>query len=242
MEYFDWLGTRWLQIILKATYTLTPMLIVFWVWKPDWLAKYRIRQPREEKPRYLTELPATILGLSVYLIPLFTLMILKTKYGYTRMYLDVSEYGFAYFVFSFILFALITDTWFFWIHLGMHRISWLKPIHQWHHRSYNITPLTSYSFHLGEALLNMASYAFFVLVIPFHPSVLAFFGFFGIIYNGYVHLGYDIPQAWREKLPFLKWFYSSRQHSIHHHEYNHNFAVYFTFWDRLMKTEKLVAK
>lgn len=228
--------------MLKGLYVLGPMFFIFWIIKPKWLSKFRIEQPRDKKPILLKEFLYSIIGLSVYLIPLYLLMVLQVKFGYTKMYMDPNQYGKFYFYFSFLLFAVIVDTWFYWIHRAMHTVPLLMKFHKTHHNSYNINPLTSYSFHLGEALLNMLSYAFFVLVIPFHPAVLLFFGTMGILYNGYIHLGYDIPEKWRNYFPPLKIMYSARQHAIHHHEYAHNYAVYFRFWDKIMGTERIEPK
>lgn len=239
MENIEWIFTRVLQILWKGSYVLGPMFLLFWIVKPKFLNRFRIHQPREVSPIVLKELPLTIMGISIYVIPLFFLMHLKVKYDYTVMYMDIAEYGLFYYGLSLVLYFVLIDTWFYWIHRGMHSVSWLKKYHTAHHNSYNINPFTSYSFHIVEAILIMLPYAFFILVIPFHPSVLLVGGFLGILNNGYIHLGYDIPMKWRDKFPPLKIFYSSTQHSIHHHEYNHNFATYFTFWDKVMKTERL---
>ena len=239
MDISSWFFNKWLSVLFKACYVLGPMLLIFWIFKPKWLGKFRIHQPRVVSPDYLREFPATIFGLSVYLLPLLAVIYLKKEFGYSKMYLEISEYGMPYFVFSIFLFAVIGDTYFYWLHRGMHKFKTLKMFHHFHHKSYNVTPLTSYSFHAGEAILNMLSYAFVILVIPFHPLALAIFGTIGMMYTSYIHLGFDIPRSWREKFPPLKIFYSSTQHSIHHQYYDHNFAVYFSFWDKVMKTEKL---
>lgn len=239
MENLEWIFSRLLLVLWKGFYVLGPMLLVFWVIKPKFLERFRIYQPRKVAPMFLKELPLAIMGISVYVIPLFFLMYLKVNYGYSAMYLNMDDYSLTYYAFSFFLYFFLIDTWFYWIHRGMHRVSWLKRFHHTHHNSYNINPLTSYSFHIVEALLIMLPYGFYILVVPFHPSVLLVGGFFGILYNGYIHLGYDIPMKWRDRFPPLKLFYSSTQHSIHHHEYDHNFATYFTFWDKIMKTERV---
>lgn len=238
MEDVSWLLSRWSLIMLRAFGVFLPFLLVFWVWKPAFLQGFRIQQPRVVAPRFLADCLATVFGLSVYLIPLYGLFVLKRDFGYTKMYTDISEYGVAYFLFSFLLFAVINDTWFYWAHRAMHTFAPFKTIHEWHHRSYNITPLSSYSFHPGEAILDMIPYALVVFFIPFHPAVLSSFGLFGIFNNSYIHLGYDIPLTWREKFPPLKLFYTARHHALHHHQYNYNFAVNFMFWDRVMGTER----
>jgi sterol desaturase/sphingolipid hydroxylase (fatty acid hydroxylase superfamily) len=238
MEELNWLMNRWLLIMFRGACMLAPLFVIFWIWKPAFLQRFRIHQPAQKPTRIPQEIAATIMGLSVYLIPLYGAYVLKRDFGYSKIYLDIAEYGYIYLVFSFVLFAVIVDTWFYWAHRAMHHYPLLARFHHWHHKSYNITPFTSYSFHIGEAIIDMLSYALVLFLIPLHPVVLSFFGLFGIFYNGYIHVGYDFPASWRTGFSPLRYLYSSTQHSIHHQEYKHNYAVYFTFWDRLMKTEK----
>jgi sterol desaturase/sphingolipid hydroxylase (fatty acid hydroxylase superfamily) len=34
-----------------------------------------------------------------------------------------------------------------------------------------------------------------------------------------------------------KWVIGATHHSLHHKQFKYNFGLYFTFWDRLKKTE-----
>ncbi len=228
---------RWLVMMMRACMFLIPMALVFWIIRPKWTQKFRIHQPREAKTRTKEEIPRTIMGLSVFMIPVAANVIAREEFGYSMMYTDVDQYGWAYLVASIFIFAFIVDTWFYWAHRLMHTVPFLKKAHNVHHRSYNPTPATSYSFDVVEALINMAPYIIIVLCIPWHPLALLIFSSFGIFYVGYIHLGYDFGFNWRKKNFLTKWFYSSTHHSIHHQIYDGNFAVYFTFWDKLMKTE-----
>ena len=224
-------------ILLRASFILGPMFLLFWILKPGFLEKFRIHQPRQVKPRYLTDLLLTIMGLLVYLIPIYCMAFLSEKFGYSRFYLNIEDYGYGYFALTILFFMVVTDTWFYWTHRLMHSWGYLKKSHAEHHKSYNVTPLTSYSFHLVEALINMFPFFVATLTIPIHPQALFIFSIFGIIYVAYIHLGYDFAYEWRAKNPVLKWFYSSTHHSIHHQRYDGNFGVYFTFWDKVMGTE-----
>lgn len=239
MDEFILLGQRWLQVMLRAGMVLGPMCFLFWILRPKHLAKYRIHQPREIAPKVKEEFPFFILGLSVYLIPSAIGILVSKYFGYSMMYTDIAEFGWPYFFLTIFIFAFTIDTWFYWTHRLMHSHPYFKSIHRLHHRSYNVTPISSYSFHFTEGLLNMAPYGALIFLIPWHPLALTSFGFFGIFYVGYIHLGYDVPAHIRRKSPLFKIFYSSTQHSIHHHLNDHNFAVYFSFWDRVMKTEKI---
>lgn len=224
-------------ILLRATLILGPMFLVFWILKPNFLRKFRIHQPKETKPRYLTDLLLTVLGLLVYLIPIFCLGVAREKFGFSKFYLNIEEYGYGYFALTLFYFMFVTDTWFYWTHRLMHSWKFLKAAHGEHHKSYNVTPLTSYSFHIVEALINMLPFFVVTFTIPIHPQALFVFSMFGIVYLGYIHLGYDFAFHWRTQNPVFKWLYTSTHHSIHHQRYDGNYGVYFTFWDKLMGTE-----
>ena len=84
---------RGFLILFRAGIILGPMFLLFWVWKPSWLERFRIAQPKEIKPRYLKDLLLTIMGLLVYLIPIFSMGYLREKFGYSRFYLTIEEYG-----------------------------------------------------------------------------------------------------------------------------------------------------
>lgn len=51
---------------------------------------------------------------------------------------------------------LFNDLWFYGVHRLLHRPFLFKHIHSTHHRSRHVTPLSSYSFHVAEAMLVTA--------------------------------------------------------------------------------------
>lgn len=230
---------RWLAHMIRAALILLPMAAIFWVIGPRWLRKFRIHQPREAVTLTREELPRTILALSLYMVPFVILVLVKSTTGYSPMYTDIRQHGWGYIALTVVIFAVTVDTWFYWAHRWMHKYAYLKKVHNVHHRSYNPTPATSYSFHIVESFINMAPYAVLFLLLPWHPVAIQIFAIFGTFYVGYVHLGYDFAFEWRSKNPILKWMYTSTHHSIHHQKYDGNFGVYFTFWDKLMGTEIL---
>ena len=237
MDYIMAFWNSWTTLLIRALLVIGPLFLVFWVIKPAWVKKLRIHQPRHKDVITLKEMPRFIFGLSVYLIPGVALVFSKKTFGYSPMYTDISQYGWVYFAASFLIFAIIIDTWAFWSHYLMHRISAFKKIHQIHHQSYNVTPISAYSLHYIEAVLNVIPYAIIIFLIPWHPTALLIFGIFGMFYNSYLHLGYDLPANWKNKIPGASLLLTSSHHSIHHQQFRGNYAAYFVFWDRLMKTE-----
>lgn len=233
---------KWYQLIGKGLTLLVPMYLIFWVWKPSFLQKFRIAQIKDWPVRSKQDALLSILGLSVYIIPTLLALLAKQFFSYSRMYVQIEDYGWPYFFLSFLIFAFGIDTWFYWAHRWMHHHPWLKKKHSVHHRSINITPASAYSFSLTEALINMAPFMILILTVPWHPVMILIFSLYGIFNEGYIHLGYDFGFKWRSKHPLLKWIYSSTHHSLHHQKFNCNYAVYFSFWDKLMGTEDLIIK
>jgi Delta7-sterol 5-desaturase len=58
-----------------------------------------------------------------------------------------------------------------------------------------------------------------------------------ILRNVMGHLGFEILPKGFTKNKWLNWNTSITHHSMHHEHLHSNFGLYFTWWDRLMKTE-----
>lgn len=76
--------------------------------------------------------------LSVWSIAVMTLMTapfeLMVEAGWTKIYWDVEEYGWAYFFLTPLLFIVFSDTCIYWIHRGLHHRMVYAPIHKLHHK------------------------------------------------------------------------------------------------------------
>ena len=164
-------------------------------------------------------------------------LILEKTFGYTVRYESFWEFGLVYAILSLFLMIFMVDTNFFWIHKWMHE----KRIkaHFSHHVFVNPTPWAAYGVHLFEGFLLSLPYYIILLFIPWHAWTLLALSLFAFFYNSFIHLGFDpIPNSWKKK-PFLKYMNTPTHHSLHHYKPNSNYGLYFTFWDKWMKTEKL---
>jgi sterol desaturase/sphingolipid hydroxylase (fatty acid hydroxylase superfamily) len=119
----------------------------------------------------------------------------------------------------------------------MHRFRPLRRYHMLHHRSFNPTPWTSYSFDAADALVNALYFPIIMFLMP--SSVLAAFVFTWhmMIRNAIGHCGYEIFPARSDGRPLLDFLTAVTHHDQHHGGAGWNFGLYFTFWDRLMGTE-----
>ena len=58
-----------------------------------------------------------------------------------------------------------------------------------------------------------------------------------MILNVIGHLGYEIyPKGFNTHWLF-RWKTPSTHHNMHHMKFNGNYGLYFTWWDRIFKTE-----
>jgi Delta7-sterol 5-desaturase len=232
---------RWGQSVIRWAYMIIPMFVLLHIFKPQFLQKYRIRQIKEAKPRYLSEMIRSIFVFLNYVVPTIVLLAVKKYFGYSMMYTDIEQYGYFYFVLSIFIFFGFLETSLYWIHYAQHKIKIMYGTHEFHHRSVNTNPLTTYSTNFSETFMYMLPILVTLLVIPWHPTAYLIFAFIAIFHGGYIHSGYDFeidPKTGQQR-KFLSWHYSPTHHSLHHQKYNCNYGLYLTFWDRFNKTEDL---
>ena len=153
--------------------------------------------------------------------------------GFSKMSFKDLPYPIWYEGLSLALFFLLQDAYFYWTHRLMHLVSF-KKCHYAHHESKHPSAWTSFAFHPLEALIQAIFLPAFIMIIPIHVVTffvgLAVMSFFGVTN----HLGYEIyPTFLEKKLRII----TANHHSVHHKQYNKNFGLFFTFWDRWMKTE-----
>lgn len=159
------------------------------------------------------------------------------KAGITRLYYDVSQYGIAYMIFSFVLTLIFHDFYFYWTHRLMHHKRIFKYVHRVHHESTNPSPWAAYSFHPWEALIQALILPIMVFLFPLHPLIIFLFLTYMIVRNVIGHLGFEIFPKGFTKNKWLNWTTAVTHHNIHHERFNSNYGLYFSWWDRWMKTE-----
>jgi lathosterol oxidase len=169
---------------------------------------------------------------------IFALQFLPLVYlvprGWTQLYFDVDDYGWAYYVASLLLALIIHDAYFYWTHRWMHRPVVFKRVHAHHHRSIAPTPWTSFSFHALESIVQGGIHLLLPLAIPLHVSALGAFVLWTNLYGALLHCGHDVfPPQWRAG---LRWLNTALEHEAHHGGARGNFGLYFSFWDRVCGT------
>ncbi len=159
------------------------------------------------------------------------------KLGWLPVYFEISQYGWLYFFASIFLLIFLHETYFYVTHRILH-LPWLyRKVHFVHHQSKFPTAYASFSFHPVEGLIEAAALPLLFLVVPAHPYALLFFLAFMSVLGATNHLGREIyplgtPLHW-----FGRWWIGPTHHGLHHERVNGNYGLYFTFWDRMAKTE-----
>ena len=148
----------------------------------------------------------------------------------------ITEYGWFYFWLSIPLMMVVHDSYFYWMHRLMHHRAIFRHVHRVHHLSTNPTPLTSFSFHPLESVVEALGVTFIVFVMQAHFFALMIFETISTIINVYGHLGYELYPAGWSRHWFGRWVNTSVAHNTHHATARHNYGLYFLFWDRLCGT------
>ncbi|MEX3014013.1 sterol desaturase family protein [Gymnodinialimonas hymeniacidonis] len=156
--------------------------------------------------------------------------------GLTNIYFNLNDYPIWVGLLGFPLLLIIDDTWFYWVHRALHHPKIYRHVHHEHHRSLDVNPITSISFHWIEPLLLTAWVLPAAMFLPLWAPALLLLQLYGLLDNIKSHLGYEIFPAWWNKSP-LGLLTSSTYHNLHHTKFKGNYGVHFRFWDRLMGTE-----
>lgn len=213
-------------------------LIYFLVWKKykERLKNWRIQTKEKVDTKQIKrELKNSIYTLLVGVF-LSTIVLYFSTKGYAKIYTNISEYNIIWAFSSFLILLIIDDTWFYWCHRLLHHPKLFRLIHFEHHKSTDVNPFTSLSFHFLEPFLLsfwIIPVSFFV---PVYAPVLGIIQLWGLLDNIKSHLGYEFYPHWWNKSA-LRFLTSSTHHNMHHSKFHGNYGVHFRFWDKLLKTE-----
>lgn len=144
------------------------------------------------------------------------------------------EYAASFFLF---------DTYFYWLHRGMHKEPFYTWIHKLHHKSTSPNLLTTLSVNPLESFINGGFTPLFLVVctaifLPIHKETFALMGTTTILMGLYVHAGYEFLPRWWNRTWATKWFITTTFHDQHHKFFNFNFGGYTTIWDYICGTTR----
>lgn len=227
-----------LFVIIIGRYLLVAGIfyLVFHTWFPD-----KWQQRKLSTRRYKSGQLRREIGWSVITSILFSLAGVLTlilwQNGDTNVYTEINTYGWWYLPLSLLLSFFIHETYYYWVHRLMHHPAIFRSVHKVHHDSNTTSPFTAFSFHPLEGLLQAIVLPFTLIIIPLHPIVILF-NLMVMTFSSVInHLNIEIYPSGFNKHFVGKWLIGATHHSLHHKHFKFNFGLYFTFWDRIGKTE-----
>jgi len=245
MKEFDFLapqnfavltGIFFLLVIFRYVLIAGAFYVIFYILDPKNFRARKIFNGPKNYEQYKKEFLW-----SVFTSLLFALagsgMVILWQLGYTAIYEDLNAYPLWYLPLSFLLAAFIHETYYYWLHRWMHRPKVYKAIHKVHHDSHITSPWTSFSFHPGEGVLQSIIVPITILFLPMQYWTIVALLTFMTLTSAINHSNVEIYPSGFYKHWLGKWFIGATHHSLHHTQYKRNYGLYFTFWDKWMKTE-----
>jgi sterol desaturase/sphingolipid hydroxylase (fatty acid hydroxylase superfamily) len=157
--------------------------------------------------------------------------------GRITVYFEPGEYGWTWLLISFPLFLVWHDTYFYWTHRLLHTKWFFRHVHSLHHRSRHPSPFAAFAFHPVEAFLNGLVMPIALLTVPLHIGVVLLFIAHQMIRNAHGHAAVEtMPQGFVTHWLFGR-LTTTTHHHMHHEASKNNYGLWFTWWDRLLKTE-----
>lgn len=210
-------------------------LLFYVLWRNRFFyQKIQARFPKNQD--YLREIFYSFLTICIFSFVSVVLFVHPQVAPHTTRYLQISDYGWGYYLLVYPLMLLMHDTYFYFAHRLMHHKALFKWFHLVHHKSTNPSPWAAYAFHPLEAVVEVGIVIIFLFTIPIHKSHLLIFFLMMIIYNVYGHLGYELYPKGFSKTALGRWINTSVNHNQHHQYFTGNYGLYFLFWDRIFGT------
>ncbi len=227
---------QYLTSVVAALLIMGVAYFIFWLAFGNKLRNRKIQaSKRAGWAQIRGEIVATLL--SFIGSTLFMLLLLSFKEsGLAKFYADGGRYGLWYEIVTVAVMILLSDTWFYWSHRAMHHKSIYKYVHALHHKSLDVNPFTSTSFHTIEGLWLTVWVMPLAMLMPVSMTALGIVQVLGTLNNLKSHLGYELFPHFFKNPPF-NLFVTATNHSLHHTQYNGNYGLFFRFWDIVCDTE-----
>jgi len=192
----------------------------------------RPRKPGQDRREIgwsvLTSLIFTAIGVGI---------ILAFQRGHTKIYLNLTDYSLLWYPASIALVLFIHETYYYWLHRWMHRPGVYRWVHKTHHDSITTSPWTAFSFHPVESTLQAIVIPALTFVLPLHYSAVGLLLLIMTLSSAVNHLNTEIYPRDFDRHWLGRWLIGATHHGLHHAQFRFNYGLYFTFWDKWMRTE-----
>jgi sterol desaturase/sphingolipid hydroxylase (fatty acid hydroxylase superfamily) len=237
----DWIPTFLAAYLGQSVGFLAVVSVVFllvWRWGAGRLAGRRIqvRGRTFDGAQLRHELKHTAIVLAIATAQLLVINTLNDR-GWIQLTQDWGPGGGVGAALTVVGLVLFNDLWFYSVHRLLHTPWLFRRVHAVHHRSVDVNPFSSYSFHVVEGALLTAWLIPVALFVPLSMPALMITQVIGTANNLMAHLGYELLPAWWIRAPLLRWSNTATFHSLHHTQYKGNYGLFTRLWDRLLGTE-----
>ena len=238
--WLDHMGQIWWASLSRETARYVVFAVATWALL--WIvlkAPLRERKIRERSPaarQLLVEFMISIRSIAIFATVALAQSLMSRAGAYPLTHFAL-QWGTTWFWTSLLLMILGHDAYFYWTHRAMHARRLFRTFHRRHHRSHNPSPFTAYSFDLGEAAVMASFVILWPFFVPTPWAVVSLFVVHQIVRNTFAHCGYELMPATAEGRPLMDWLTTTTHHDLHHAHADSNFGLYFTWWDRWMRTE-----
>lgn len=210
--------------------------LVFYKWQKNKWASKKINSreypPGQFKKEIIrSNITAILFGLSG------ALLLLLYQKGYTKIYEDMQAYSLWWLPLSLIIAMILQETYYYFLHRWMHIPAVFRVVHKWHHDSHIASPWTAFSFHPIEGLIQAIFLPLLLLFLPMNIYVLLAMLVIMSVSSVINHLDIEVYPAWFTRNFIGRWIIGATHHSLHHKQYKYNYGLYFTCWDKWLKTE-----
>lgn len=213
------------------------VFLIFWKWGEARFRGAHIQAKRRvDRKQILFEVKNTLL-VFVATSPVSLAVSWLYATGSTKITMEASAIGWPMIVATFFALLIFNDAWFYAWHRLLHHPKLFRYVHATHHKSVDVNPFSSYSFHWFEGLILGAWILPMALFVPIFLPMLGVLHAVGLINNIMSHLGYEFLPRWLLRVPLLRWINTSTFHNLHHSSFRGNFGLMFRFWDRVFGTE-----
>ncbi len=228
----------WIILLLVFRNFLGPALLysIFYIWGKNKFHRFKVQVTAPRSAQIKSEIKWTLLS-APFDVVVCLFIYLEFKAGITQLYFSISDFGVAYFIFTFVVLSLLQDLHFYFSHRWLHSKPFLKYIHYIHHVPKNPTPWTSFSFHPIERLIILSFFPIVILFLPLPPGMLIAFTFTSSLSNMLGHSGFEFARTGHAGHYIRRFFGTSTLHNMHHEHFDCNYGLYFSIWDKLLGTE-----
>lgn len=210
--------------------------IFFYRWRPEKWKHRKLSAKSYKEGQFASEVRwSTIIAVIFALAG--TITIILWQKGYTKVYEDINAYHWIYVPCSLLISMVLHETYYYWLHRWMHKPAVFRIVHKVHHDSNITSPWTAFSFHPLEGVIQAIFLPLLIMLLPLHPSVILFqlsLMTFSSVIN---HLDIEIYPGNFHHHVLGRWLIGATHHSLHHRQFKFNYGLYFTFWDKMKKTE-----